>query len=138
MKIGCSVRAVCELKKIFFVKLKKDTKVIRLRGGRTPSGGMRKLCKFVEHLDVMNHAIFHLHMMNSLQASRGSKRGFRFEMHMALTTVPCTTSLASDKTPMRARAPHRVTPRPLQMTLFMLIAVINATHLHCSDCTSAY
>jgi hypothetical protein len=55
-----------------------------------------KLGTFVDVLDVMNHAKFHLHKMNILRSSGGHKRGFPFEMHMALTTLPCATALASD------------------------------------------
>jgi hypothetical protein len=57
-----------------------------MRGGRTPVGGTMKLCTFVAPEDVINHANFHLYLMNSLRASEGSKKEFPFEMHMALTT----------------------------------------------------
>jgi hypothetical protein len=67
-----------------------------VRWVRTPVGGMMKLATFVEPLDVINHANFHLKEMNSLQMSGGSKRGFAFEMQLALTTLPCATALASD------------------------------------------
>jgi hypothetical protein len=33
-----------------------------------------------------------------LGAGGGQKEGFAFEMHMALTTLPCTSALASDVT----------------------------------------
>jgi hypothetical protein len=60
-------------------------------------GCMMKLGTFVDPPDVMNHANFHLHQMNNLRASGGRQiRGFPFEMHMALTTMPCATALASD------------------------------------------
>jgi hypothetical protein len=67
-----------------------------VRGVGTPVGGMMKLDTFVELSDLMNRANFHLCLMSSLWASEGSKRGFSFEMHMALTTLPCATALASD------------------------------------------
>jgi hypothetical protein len=65
-------------------------------GAEPPLGGMMKLCTFVDPLDVMNHTTFHHHMMNILRASRGRKTRFAIEMHMALTTLPCTSALASD------------------------------------------
>ena len=65
-----------------------------MRGGVTPIGGMMKLGTLVEPSDVMNHAKFHRHQMNNLGASGGQKQGFAFEMHMALTTLPCAFMLA--------------------------------------------
>jgi hypothetical protein len=44
-----------------------------------------KLGTFVEVLDVINHASFHFCVMSSLEAGGGSKRGFGFEIPMALT-----------------------------------------------------
>ena len=38
-----------------------------MRGGETPKGGMMKLCTFVELQDVINHAKFHLYLMNGLR-----------------------------------------------------------------------
>ena len=98
MRIGRSVRAVGELKKILKKSKKKGQQryISRVRGGGTPKGGMMKLGILVDVLDVMNHAKFHLHKMNILRASGGQKRGFAFEMHMALTTLPCASALASD------------------------------------------
>jgi hypothetical protein len=52
-----------------------------LQGGGTPSDGMMKFGTFVDRLDAMNHAKFHLHMMNILLASGrsgGSKKRFSF------------------------------------------------------------
>jgi hypothetical protein len=63
--------------------------IARVRGGGTPSGGMMRLSKFVDLPNEMKDANFHLHVMNILRASWGSKNGFPFEMHMALTTLPC-------------------------------------------------
>jgi hypothetical protein len=54
---------------------------------------MMKLGKFVDVLDVVNQASFYLLVMNISRTSGGSKRGIFFEMHVALTTLPC---LASD------------------------------------------
>jgi hypothetical protein len=56
-----------------------------MHGGGTPLGGVMKLGTFVHPPDVVNHANFHLYVMNILQASGGQKR-FAFEMHLALTT----------------------------------------------------
>jgi hypothetical protein len=67
-----------------------------MRRGGTPSGGMMKLGTFIDLLDVINHANFNLHMMIILRASGESKRGFAFEMHLVLTTLPCATALTSD------------------------------------------
>jgi hypothetical protein len=95
-----SVRAVREpekgCKKVLKKKKGRQRYISSVRGGVTPVGGMMKLGIFVEPSDVMNHGNFHLHMMNSLRASGGSKRGFAFEMHLALTTLPCATALAGD------------------------------------------
>jgi hypothetical protein len=44
----------------------------------------------------MNHANFHLRVMSSLEAGGGQKGRFAFEMHLALTTLPCASALASD------------------------------------------
>jgi hypothetical protein len=82
MKIGRLVRAVRVPKKI--IKKKKKTKkkgqqryISRVRGGETPIVGMMKLGTLVDVPNVMNRANFHLHLMSSLRASGGSKRGFR-------------------------------------------------------------
>jgi hypothetical protein len=56
-----------------------------------------KLNTFVDVLNVINHANFHLRVMSSLGAGGGQKGGFAFEMHMALTTLLCASALASDK-----------------------------------------
>jgi hypothetical protein len=67
-----------------------------MRGGGTPEGGSMKFCTFVESLDVIKCANFHVYLMINLRARWGSKMSFSFEMHMALTTLPCATALASD------------------------------------------
>jgi hypothetical protein len=54
-----------------------------MRVGGTVGGGNMKLGTFVEPLDVMNHATFHLYLMISLRVAKSQKRGFAFEMHMA-------------------------------------------------------
>jgi hypothetical protein len=56
-----------------------------------------KLGTFIDPLDVMNHANFHLYTRIILRVSGDQKRGFAFEMHLALTTPPCATALASDE-----------------------------------------
>jgi hypothetical protein len=58
---------------------------------------MMKLGTFVDVSYVINHANFHLRTISSPGAGGGQKGGFAFEMHMALTTLPCA-SLASDWT----------------------------------------
>ena len=80
MKIGSAVWAVREPQKM--VKKNKKIKnkgqqryISRVRGGETPIGGMMKLGTFVDVPDVMNHANFHLRVMGSLGAGRGSRRG---------------------------------------------------------------
>jgi hypothetical protein len=77
MKIGSSVRAVREPKKMV-KKIKKGQQryISRMRGGGTPEGGMMKLGTFVDTPDVMTHANFHLHLMNTFRASRESKKRF--------------------------------------------------------------
>jgi hypothetical protein len=57
-----------------------------MRGSGTPQGNMMKLSTFVEPLNIIIHANFHVCLMISLQASGGQKRDFPVEMHMALTT----------------------------------------------------
>ena len=44
-----------------------------MRGGGTPEDGEMKLGTFVEPMDVINHANFHLYLMISFGASGGSK-----------------------------------------------------------------
>jgi hypothetical protein len=67
-----------------------------MRGGGTPEGGSMKFCTFAESLDVIKCANFHVYLMINLRARWGQKWAFPFEMHMALTTLPCATALASD------------------------------------------
>jgi hypothetical protein len=52
--------------------------ISRVRGDEMPIVGMMKVGTFFDAPDVINHANFHLHMMNILRASRGQKRGFAF------------------------------------------------------------
>jgi hypothetical protein len=68
-----------------------------------------KLDSFIDSMDVIIHAIFHLHMMDILRVSGGQNRGFISEVHMALTTSPCATALASDDRYLTAQAPHILT-----------------------------
>jgi hypothetical protein len=76
MKIGRLVRAVGELKKIFFKLHKKRQQryISRVCGGGILQGGTVKLGTFVDVLDFMNHAKFHLRKMSISRASRGQKR----------------------------------------------------------------
>jgi hypothetical protein len=67
-----------------------------MRGGGTPEGGWMKFRTVVESLDVIKCANFYVYLMINLRARWGSKMSFSFEMHMALTTLPCATALASD------------------------------------------
>jgi hypothetical protein len=67
-----------------------------MRGGGTPEGGLMKFCTFVESLDLIKCANFHVYLMINLRARWGSKISFSLEMHMALTTLPCASALASD------------------------------------------
>jgi hypothetical protein len=62
-------------KKIIFKKLKNGQQcyIPRIRGGGTPEGGVMELGTFVDVQNVINHAKFHLHQMNSVQASGESK-----------------------------------------------------------------
>jgi hypothetical protein len=55
-----------------------------------------KLGTLVDVPDVINHVNFHVRVNSCLGASGGQKGGFAFEMHMALTTLPCASALASD------------------------------------------
>jgi hypothetical protein len=73
MKIGLSVRAVGELKKIFFSMEKRTPKLSRVRGGGILKGRITKLGTFCWPLDVMNHAKFNLYLISSLRAGGWSK-----------------------------------------------------------------
>jgi hypothetical protein len=55
--------------------------------GGTPAGNMMKFSIVVEPLNIMNHVSFHLNLMASVRATGGSKRGFAFEMHLALNNI---------------------------------------------------
>jgi hypothetical protein len=68
----------------------------RAREGRTPVVSRMKFGAVVEPQNLMNHADFHLNLMASLRSSGGQKSGFTFEMHLALTTLPCAAALASN------------------------------------------
>jgi hypothetical protein len=71
--------------------------ILRIRGGGTPESGVIKLGTFFDAQDFINHAKFYVHQMNGVRAWRGSKNSFPFEMHKALTTLPCASALASEK-----------------------------------------
>jgi hypothetical protein len=77
MKIGLFVRAVREPEKVNKKKnlKKKDTNVIfhLCVGAETPEGGSMKFCTFVESLDVIKCANFHVYLMINLRARWGSK-----------------------------------------------------------------
>jgi hypothetical protein len=47
-----------------------------MRGGGTPEGGSMKFCTFVESLDVIKCANFHVYLMINLRARWGSKMSF--------------------------------------------------------------
>jgi hypothetical protein len=68
MKIDLFVRAVREPK-----RKKRQRYISRICGGGTPKDGELKLRTFVELMDVINHTNFYLFLMNSFQASGGSK-----------------------------------------------------------------
>jgi hypothetical protein len=81
MKIGLFVRAVAavrEPEKVNKKPLKKghERYISPMRGGRTPEGGSMKLCTFVESLDVIKCANFHVYLMINLRARWGSKMSF--------------------------------------------------------------
>jgi hypothetical protein len=62
-----------------------------------PEGGHMEVGTFVDHLDVMNHANFHVYQIKVLSKGDHNKKiGYTFEMHKALTTLPGATTLASD------------------------------------------
>ena len=72
MKIGLSVWAVREPEKV--IRRKRHQRYIsRMRGGGTPGDGEMKLGTFVELMDIINHANFHLYLMTSFWASGGQK-----------------------------------------------------------------
>jgi hypothetical protein len=96
MKIDLVVRAVREPKKIIKVKNGQQRYISHICGGVTPKDGEVKLGMFVELADLINHANFYLFRMNSFRASGSQKRGFTFERHMALTTLPYASALACD------------------------------------------
>jgi hypothetical protein len=78
MKIGLFVRAVREPEKVNKKKtLKRHERYISpMRGGGTPEGGAMKFCTFVESLDVIKCANFHVYLMINLRARWGSKMSF--------------------------------------------------------------
>jgi hypothetical protein len=47
-----------------------------MRGGGTPEGGSMKFCTFVESLDIIKCANFHVYLMINLRAGWGSKMSF--------------------------------------------------------------
>ena len=59
MKIGFSVWAVREMKKVKKKKNGGQRYISRMRGGVTPRGGVMKLGTSAETPDVINHAKFH-------------------------------------------------------------------------------
>jgi hypothetical protein len=80
MKIGLFVRAVREPEKVNKKKnLKKkghERYISPMRGGGTPEDGSMKFCTFVESLDVIKCANFHVYLMINLPARWGSKMSF--------------------------------------------------------------
>jgi hypothetical protein len=76
MKIGLSVRAVREPKKIIKkIKNKKGQQryISRICRGGTPKDGELKHGTFIDLMDLINRANFYLFLMNSFRASGGSK-----------------------------------------------------------------
>jgi hypothetical protein len=75
MKIGIFVRAVREPEKVNKKTLKKghERYISPMRGGGIPEGGSMKFCTFVESLDVIKCANFHVYLMINLRARWGSK-----------------------------------------------------------------
>jgi hypothetical protein len=63
MKICSSVRAPRKPEKVYkkYNKKGRQRYISRVRGGVTPVDGMMKLGTFVEPLDILNHANFHLY-----------------------------------------------------------------------------
>jgi hypothetical protein len=76
--------------------------ISRVHGGVTPVGSVMKLGTVVELPDVINRARFHLDWMSFFVLARVKIWGFPFEMHMALTTLPCSTVLSSDRPPVHS------------------------------------
>jgi hypothetical protein len=78
MKIGLFVRAVREPEKVNKKIIKKghERYTSPMRGGGTPEGGSMKFCTFVESLDVIKCANFHVYLMINLRARWGSKMSF--------------------------------------------------------------
>jgi hypothetical protein len=79
IKIGLFVRAVREPEKVNKKRnLKKghERYISPMRGGGTPEGGSMKFCTFVESLDVIKCANFHVYLMINLRARWGSKMSF--------------------------------------------------------------
>jgi hypothetical protein len=73
MKIGLSVPALRESKKIKNNKKGQQCYISRICWGGTPKDGELKLGTFVEPEDFMNDTNFYLLLMNSFRASEGSK-----------------------------------------------------------------
>jgi hypothetical protein len=80
MKIGLFVRAVREPEKVNNKKktLEKghERYISPMRGGGTPEDGSMKFCTFVESLDIIKCANFHVYLMINLRARWGSKMSF--------------------------------------------------------------
>jgi hypothetical protein len=52
-------------------------------------------CTLID-VDVLNHANFQVNLNISLQDAGGKTISVAFEIHMALTPLPCASVLASD------------------------------------------
>jgi hypothetical protein len=82
MKIGLFVRAVREPEKVNKKKKKKNLKkrtrtlYFTYAWGGTAEDGSMKFCTFVESLDVIKCANFHVYLMINLRARWGSKMSF--------------------------------------------------------------
>jgi hypothetical protein len=80
MKIGLFVRAVREPEKVnkkkTFLKKGHERYISPMHGGGTPEDGSMTFCTFVESLNIIKCANFHVYLMINLRARSGSKMSF--------------------------------------------------------------
>jgi hypothetical protein len=76
-------------------KLGQQRYTSRMRRCETSARSLMTFSKFVEPQDLKNHYKFHpiWWIVCKLESQ---KWGFPFDLHLALTTLPCATALASD------------------------------------------
>jgi hypothetical protein len=105
LEIGLLVRVVREMKKMVNIRKKKKIEkgqqryISRVRRGGTPSGGMMKLGTFIDPLDVMNRATFHLHirwLFSGLTGGDGSQKK-RFSLLNAFGSYNIALRYRADK-----------------------------------------